>query len=307
MNRLARGDHEAAWEDVQSTFRLAALLTQGAMLIERWSAASFMRRAGTAARTIAADDKLPPGLAARMGAAIDALPPVRMADLADVSQRYQLLHYVMCIAKEGADNDRVPFVIRTIGTPAIPFHGVRWDKVLRQVNRDADDLVAAFALPTPAGRQRALEVFNERIEDSRERLAGPDKRIDLTSVEGTQMAIDYVRCNHGMGGLGAYEALKLHRTQLELTRIAIALAHYRAVHGHYPVTLADLTPGSIKSVPADAYTGRPLHYKRTADGYLLYSEGPNQIDDGGRGIYDDFDDIAVAVGSVATSQAESEP
>ena len=34
--------------------------------------------------------------------------------------------------------------------------------------------------------------------------------------------------------------------------------------------------------PQDIFSGGALHYKPQADGYLLYSVGPNGIDDGGR-------------------------
>jgi hypothetical protein len=35
-------------------------------------------------------------------------------------------------------------------------------------------------------------------------------------------------------------------------------------------------------VPIDPYSDRPLVYRRTDDGYLLYSVGSNRVDDGGQ-------------------------
>ena len=41
-------------------------------------------------------------------------------------------------------------------------------------------------------------------------------------------------------------------------------------------------PDYLSQVPIDPYSGRPLIYRRTAEGYLLYSVGSNRVDDGGQ-------------------------
>ena len=70
---------------------------------------------------------------------------------------------------------------------------------------------------------------------------------------------------------------------MAVTRLAVALAGYRADRGQYPEKLDDLTPDYVKSVPPDPFTDQPLIYRVTADGYLLYSVGRNGVDDGGTG------------------------
>ncbi len=47
-------------------------------------------------------------------------------------------------------------------------------------------------------------------------------------------------------------------------------------------TLDDLVPDYLPEVPDDPFGGGPLVYRRTATGYLLYSVGRDQRDDGGR-------------------------
>ncbi|MHC4092328.1 MAG: hypothetical protein ACYSVY_18995, partial [Planctomycetota bacterium] len=45
----------------------------------------------------------------------------------------------------------------------------------------------------------------------------------------------------------------------------------------------ELVPQYLEAIPSDPYVGRPLCYRRQDSGdYLLYSVGPNEIDDGGR-------------------------
>jgi len=64
---------------------------------------------------------------------------------------------------------------------------------------------------------------------------------------------------------------------------AIALERYRGKYGSYPNSLAPLTPEILKAVPVDFMDGQPLRYRPTADGhFLLYSVGPDCIDDGGK-------------------------
>jgi hypothetical protein len=89
----------------------------------------------------------------------------------------------------------------------------------------------------------------------------------------------------------------------ELTRLAFALAAYRADYGSYPVTLDDLTPKYIREVPKDVFSDSEPHYRQDGKGYLLYSVGSNGKDDGGRGfengrrgdecVKKDWDDLVV--------------
>ncbi len=70
-------------------------------------------------------------------------------------------------------------------------------------------------------------------------------------------------------------------TTLDLTRLAAALAVYRAEHGAYPQKLDELVPSVLKKLPVDLYNAKPFIYQRKDDGYLLYSTGENGADDGG--------------------------
>jgi len=64
--------------------------------------------------------------------------------------------------------------------------------------------------------------------------------------------------------------------------LACALERYRLAHAQFPDTLDSLSPQFINTVPMDLATGKPLIYRRTADGtFILYSVGWNGTDDGG--------------------------
>ena len=71
------------------------------------------------------------------------------------------------------------------------------------------------------------------------------------------------------------------QAQVDLARIGCALERHRIAYGNYPVSLAALAPKFLAKLPHDVITGEPLHYRREGDGYVLYSIGWNEKDDGG--------------------------
>jgi hypothetical protein len=72
------------------------------------------------------------------------------------------------------------------------------------------------------------------------------------------------------------------QTYVDATRLACALERYRLSTGGFAETLTPLVPRFIESIPNDVIDGKPLRYRRLADsGYVLYSVGWNQTDDGG--------------------------
>ncbi len=76
---------------------------------------------------------------------------------------------------------------------------------------------------------------------------------------------------------------------------AIGLARFKLAQNRYPDKLDELVPRFLDAVPVDLFNSKPIIYKRTADGYLLYSVGVNGKDDGGRTSREspDADDIRV--------------
>ena len=71
-------------------------------------------------------------------------------------------------------------------------------------------------------------------------------------------------------------------TQNALLLATLALQAYHAEHNAYPDSLATLVPTYLHAVPGDPFAlNQPLRYHQTAQGYLLYSIGPDGKDDGG--------------------------
>ncbi len=68
---------------------------------------------------------------------------------------------------------------------------------------------------------------------------------------------------------------------VDLARVAIVLERDCMAHGKYPEALAALAPQFIDKLPHDVIGGGPLKYSRTDNGFVLYSIGWNEKDDGG--------------------------
>jgi hypothetical protein len=69
---------------------------------------------------------------------------------------------------------------------------------------------------------------------------------------------------------------------LDLARVALALERFRIAHGQYPDTLDALSPAFVEKLPHDVINGQPLKYRKAnGSGFVLYSVGWNEKDDGG--------------------------
>jgi len=69
-------------------------------------------------------------------------------------------------------------------------------------------------------------------------------------------------------------------TQLQATRIILALRAYQLTHGNLPSDLNALVPEFLDAVPPDDFDGQPLRY--APDRKIVYSVGQNLKDDGGK-------------------------
>jgi hypothetical protein len=77
------------------------------------------------------------------------------------------------------------------------------------------------------------------------------------------------------------EAFHASQAQYRCALTALALERYRLARGEWPKALADLVPAHLGKVPTDPYDGKPLRFRRLADGVLVYSVGPDGVDNGG--------------------------
>lgn len=173
------------------------------------------------------------------------------------------------------------------------------DIVLKEMNRHVNGIVKVASIQDPGRRRKAIRKLQQAIQQF-ERDA---KRLPKSSKEGKLKKADRAKLSRWFSrALMAFslpnvtivlDAQDRANTYYDLSRIVLSLAAYRADHGKYPTNLAALSPKYINTIPSDRFTGKPLKYKLTKTGYLLYSVGVNGQDDGGQRRDSKQDDIAV--------------
>jgi len=73
------------------------------------------------------------------------------------------------------------------------------------------------------------------------------------------------------------------KTGREALLTVLAIMRYQKNAGQYPENLIELvSAGYLNSLPMDPFGGRPLVYRKTEDGFVLYSLGMDFDDDSGR-------------------------
>ena len=81
-------------------------------------------------------------------------------------------------------------------------------------------------------------------------------------------------------GVGRPEQRVALAPRFALTELAIR--RFELEEGGLPTSLEELVPNYLSVTPADPYGDGPFRYQLTDSGYLLYSVGPNGVDEGGR-------------------------
>lgn len=285
--RLEAGDAGGFREDVLAVHRWARLLAQGPTLVERRNAnlmevgACRVERSAAGAGALSAADAR--ALAAELGRLAE-FPSA--ADRVDAGERYSVLSTAQWLARGGPRNlaffldETLPMLTAKDGTRPSGVHWwtrvmttflpVNYEGGMRSMNAFYDGAVVAWRQPTWAARREAMRLWEEAgAAAARQNILNVFLSANWPSI--------YLlpSLTHIM------EESEKARAELQLARVALGLAAFKADRGAYPATLADLSPAYLPDVPTDPFTDAPFVYARTEGGYRLYSVGPNMKDDGG--------------------------
>jgi hypothetical protein len=63
--------------------------------------------------------------------------------------------------------------------------------------------------------------------------------------------------------------------------VIVAAERFRLANGRWPEKLSELTPPYIKVIPSDPFDGQAIRYRLKGNRVVVYSVGPNLVDDGG--------------------------
>jgi hypothetical protein len=285
---------KATWQDVLTCQRLARLVGSGATLIEGAVGVSFERIATHASLALLQETKPDAKQLQAYLAAVGSLQPwPEMAEKTDLADRFAFLDTVMLLDRYG-----LGYVERIAGLPETPkliaeagLDGIDWDPALATMNRWFDRIRTAMRQATPAERSRMFDQIEVDLRTHKQELTDSvklkAKLVGLEPAEGKgQLLGDYLIT---VIPVSAFRKLQTARDETEQTHrnvtVAFALEWYQRDNGRYPDTLDPLAPKYLLQVPKDLFSGGALVYRPagTGNGYLLYSVGVNEKDDGGRG------------------------
>lgn len=70
-------------------------------------------------------------------------------------------------------------------------------------------------------------------------------------------------------------------TEARVARTGIAVVSYHRENGKMPEDITELAPKYINSIPVDPMDGKPIRYRKTEKGAIVYSVGTDRVDNGG--------------------------
>jgi len=151
-------------------------------------------------------------------------------------------------------------VDRTLGKVRLPLGSLATQK--RHLIDILNDSLAALGAPYPRRLQQGVRAAEAHMASI------PKRRVVCRGYASSVAWFFRKRRRHVAG--------------LEAARMALAALRHRAKHGGLPATLQDLVPDFVDSVPLDPFDGKPLRYRKTKDGFVIYAIGENAKDDGGK-------------------------
>jgi hypothetical protein len=272
MRCVGEGDGAGFCEDVEATLRLARLCGQGPTLIE-YLVSVAIEATATEGMRIGAERAgfLTAAQARGLLRMVDEVPPAAGIDRSiDTAERWYALDGICGMAAQG----RLAGVGSERGK-GIAFVPIHFNEVLRAFNTHFDRMVEAFRMRSYPEQQAALKVIEKDLQDRGN--VGMASKVTHPTQAVTTLLLQILM--PALSRVGEFQELRA--MNMDLVRAALALRVYRMERGAFPEGLGALAPSILKEVPVDGFVERALVYRREGNGYVMYSVGPNCVDDGG--------------------------
>jgi hypothetical protein len=304
MLRAGEGKFDDAWADLLACHRLARLVGRGGTLIEGLVGIAVDQVAATADLAYLERANLTARQARDRLKDLQGLPPIPpMADKVDLGERYMYLDSLRLIRRGGVGQ----LEALADGRPAKPtpeelkaLAALDWEPAIKSGHKWYDRMVAAMRVKDRAGRETEFDKIEGDLKALKQEAARAGGLSGLIAKgqpdKAVVKAVGDILIGLLVPAVRKVQSAQDRAEQVERNlHVAFALAAYRRDEGRYPARLADLAPKYLAAVPDDLFAGRPLVYRPSEAGYLLYSVGANGKDEGGRWTDDDppGDDLRV--------------
>ena len=277
-------------EDLLACHRLGRLIGQGPLLIHGLVGCRVDRDASIGVATLAFRGHPSSERVARCLAELRQLPPLPdLAAQVDVGERFMYLDSVAAVARDGpgalcgssedlASDDNLL-------TRRLDRQIYDWNEVLRMGNDFYDRMVAAARKPTRAERLQALKALDAEGEAMMQEamnwsiiksIAVRRSRTEMALTMGARLLVLLAPQMRTI-----VNSADKSRAQACLAELSLALAAYRADCGRYPPRLSALCPKCLPKLPKDPFSESDFRYVPRGENCVLYSVGPNGVDEGG--------------------------
>jgi DNA-binding transcriptional regulator/RsmH inhibitor MraZ len=298
MKRVQEGKLDEAFRDSLALHRLARLVGQGGTLVEMTVCTKLDFDAEQIELAIAASDKISAKQAREYATELKKLPALpSISEILRTFERFMLLDAVASFERDQAERLASSGLWEKLGL-SLDAALVDPNDELRSINRWSDRIANDAAEPSAVKRREAAAKLHHDLKKlAADIKAAKPTLAEIADGEVSRRAGDIFVTMLLPDLAKAFESEDSDRQRLDLVLVAFALAAYHADHVSYPQKFAELVPKYISEVPNDTFSERELTYRPDVAGYLLYSFGPNGIDDGGHDSDSDptGDDIVVRV------------
>lgn len=297
LNRLATHDGTAAMDDLLSCQKLAVLLAQGSPLdVSGMKAHQMDAFANNAVLAALSSGEVRPADAKYYLAGLKKFPRLPSSSIAaDRGERAILRQELELLKLDGSsvrDFFDLPDEEKFKALGELRLSELPWDLAEKRANQIQDGFVKVIAMTDRGERLKLCEQLDKDFEEwknngdkaNRALAEAFDKDLsELTRRVGETMAMSlrpwYVQ------RIATDERARLRH---DMVVIGMALVICRGETGQFPMTLSELAPKYLDSVPVDAHSNQPFGYGRTDnDQAKLTSLGGNQRDDAGQAFNDD--------------------
>lgn len=319
MLRIDRGELDAAWRDIRTIKQLARHTAGDAFLISYLLGAAIEGVAFSPTAALLAHPSLDDQRRRKIIEEIDQLGrmPMLVESSAWTTEHYFGLEFIQLIPRHGFEitegyyymDNRISPYDRAMRN--VLRRRINWDAILRRFNEYVKEQAEVMKGPNRPNRIRELEAVNHR-QISKDASGRPN----LANLIFTSNPTDRVWNNVFLNLSTTYPIVAKVEDRLiawqRILEIVWRLALYRDKQREYPDSLDILMKEPLGLDPPSAdlledpfsETGQ-FQYKKNPDGeegYLIYSIGRNNVDDGGRWTFPheiavtERDDITVRVG-----------
>ncbi len=287
---LGSGNRRQALDDLLAAYRLGRLVGQGPTLVEGLVGIAIENITVSALPAFLAAPGLTPEELTRLEQGLAEAPPrAEIAEKIEFGERFLLLDFAQTMSR-GQTPDYVGTAHAGTLLRAFRFRSLDWDWIAGELNGWYDRLVAALRLETYAERQAAVREIEQELaqlqaenDDANSSVVMQSLKLFVSGRQESSQRVSRVLLQLGLPAISSVVRARDRAEQnLRNVEAAIGLARYRIDHsGAYPKVLVELVPDYLPDLPVDLFAAEPVQYRQEGAGFVLYSVGPNERDDGG--------------------------